>query len=83
MIDLTTVGVSNHEEGVSGGLAWQNSPQTGLRVLEGMERRMALVPSEKNGLVRITLKKACPDGTIAVDMDPRQIFRASRFEISE
>ena len=42
MIDLTTVGVSNHEEGVSGGVAWQNSPQTGLRVLEGMERRMAL-----------------------------------------
>lgn len=42
MIDLTTVGVSNHEEGVSGGVAWQNSPQTGLRVLEGLERRMAL-----------------------------------------
>lgn len=42
MIDLTTVGVSNHEEGVSGGVAWQNSPQTGLRALDGMEKRMAL-----------------------------------------
>lgn len=42
MIDLTTVGAPNHEEGISGGVAWQNSPQTGLRVLEGLERRMAL-----------------------------------------
>jgi hypothetical protein len=42
MIELATVGVSNHEEGISGGVAWQNSPQTGLRVLEGMERNMAL-----------------------------------------
>ncbi len=42
MIDLTTVGAPNHEDGVSGGVAWQNSPQTGLRVLDGMERRMAL-----------------------------------------
>ena len=42
MIDLTTVGASNHEDGVSGGVAWQNSPQTGLRVLDGLEKRMAL-----------------------------------------
>jgi hypothetical protein len=42
MIDLTSVGVSNHEEGVAGGVAWQNSPQTGFRVLEGVEKSMAL-----------------------------------------
>lgn len=42
MIDLATVGASNHEEGLSDGVAWQNSPQSGLRTLEGMERKMAL-----------------------------------------
>jgi hypothetical protein len=42
MIDLASVGVSNHEEGTSDGVVWQNSPQTGLRTLEGLEKRMAL-----------------------------------------
>jgi hypothetical protein len=42
MIDLAAVGVTNHEEGVSDGVAWQNSPQAGLRMLDGMEKRMAL-----------------------------------------
>jgi hypothetical protein len=42
MIDLTAMGVSNHEDGVLDGVAWQNSPQTGLRTLDGMEKRMAL-----------------------------------------
>ena len=42
MIDLSAMGVSNHEDGVRDGVAWQNSPQTGLRTLDGMEKRMAL-----------------------------------------
>jgi hypothetical protein len=42
MIELTSLGVSNHEEGTSDGVVWQNSPQTGLRTLEGLEKRMAL-----------------------------------------
>jgi hypothetical protein len=35
MIDLASVGATNHEEGVLDGVAWQNSPQTGLRTLDG------------------------------------------------
>ena len=42
MIDLASVGATNHEEGVLDGVAWQNSPQTGLRTLDGLEKRMAL-----------------------------------------
>lgn len=42
MIDLSAMGVPNHEDGVLDGVAWQNSPQTGLRTLDGMEKRMAL-----------------------------------------
>ena len=42
MIDLATVGVANHEEGLVDGIVWRNSPQTGLQKLEGLERRMAL-----------------------------------------
>jgi len=41
MLDLTSVAGSNHEEGIADGVAWQNSPQTGLRVLDGMEKNMA------------------------------------------
>lgn len=42
MIDLASVGATNHEEGVTGGVVWRNSPQTGLGTLEGLEKRMAL-----------------------------------------
>jgi hypothetical protein len=40
-IDLASLGVANHEEGLVDGVAWRNSPQTGLQKLEGLERRMA------------------------------------------
>jgi hypothetical protein len=42
MIDLASMGVANHEEGLVDGIVWRNSPQTGLQKLEGLERRMAL-----------------------------------------
>jgi hypothetical protein len=42
MIDLASMGVPNHEEGLVDGIVWRNSPQTGLQKLEGLERRMAL-----------------------------------------
>lgn len=42
VIDLASVGATNHEEGVSDGVVWRNSPQTGLQTLDGLERRMAL-----------------------------------------
>jgi hypothetical protein len=42
IIDLAAVGSSNHEDGVNGDVAWQNSPQMGLRVLEGLEKTLAL-----------------------------------------
>jgi hypothetical protein len=42
VIELASVGVTNHEEGVLDGVVWQNSPQTGLRTLDGLEKRMAL-----------------------------------------
>ena len=48
-IDLASVGVTNHEEGVLDGVAWQNSPQTGLRTLEGAEKRMALQRAQLDG----------------------------------
>src|SRR5512139_2202239 len=41
-IDLASVGAANHEEGLVDGIAWRNSPQTGLQKLEGLERRLAL-----------------------------------------
>jgi hypothetical protein len=42
MIDLASVGATNHEEGVLDGVAWQDSRQTGLRTLDGLEKRLAL-----------------------------------------
>jgi hypothetical protein len=42
MIDLMAMGSGDVEEGVNGGVAWQNNPQTGLRLLEGIEKKMAL-----------------------------------------
>ena len=49
MIDLASVGVGNHEEGLADGIAWRNSPQTGLQKLEGLERRMALQRARLDG----------------------------------
>jgi hypothetical protein len=49
MIDLASVGAANHEEGVLDGVAWQNSPQTGLRTLDGLEKRMALQRTRLDG----------------------------------
>jgi hypothetical protein len=42
VIDLAAVGASDHEDGVNGEVAWQKSPQTGLRLLEGIEKTLAL-----------------------------------------
>jgi hypothetical protein len=49
MIDLASMGVPNHEEGLVDGIAWRNSPQTGLQKLEGLERRLALQRARLDG----------------------------------
>jgi hypothetical protein len=49
MIDLAAMGVPNHEEGLVDGVAWRNSPQTGLQKLEGLERRMVLQRARLDG----------------------------------
>ena len=49
VIDLAAMGVPIHEEGVTKGIAWRNSPQTGLQKLEGMERRLALQRTRLDG----------------------------------
>lgn len=48
-IELASLGVPNHEEGLVDGVAWRNSPQTGLQKLEGLERRMVLQRARLDG----------------------------------
>jgi hypothetical protein len=42
VIDLAAVGASDHEDGVNGDVAWQDNPQSGLRLLDGLEKTLAL-----------------------------------------
>jgi hypothetical protein len=42
MISLSAMGSPDFRSGTNNGIAWQDNPQMGLRVLEGNEKRMAL-----------------------------------------
>jgi hypothetical protein len=42
VIDLAAMGGVDWEDGVNGDIAWQKNPQMGLRLLDGIEKTMAL-----------------------------------------
>ena len=42
LISLAAMGGADWEDGVNGDVAWQNNPQMGFRVLDGIEKTMAL-----------------------------------------
>ena len=42
LISLAAMGGADWEDGVNGDIAWQNNPQMGFRVLDGIEKTMAL-----------------------------------------
>ena len=42
VIDLAAVGGADWQDGLNGDIAWQKNPQMGLRLLDGIEKTMAL-----------------------------------------
>ena len=71
-IELASLGVPNHEEGFVDGIAWRNSPQTGLQKLEGLERRMVLQRARLDGFTgwKELWKKAETVATEPVEGEP-------------